>query len=113
MGMNSKLKPVTVVINCVIRHDKLKIAKQELYKVIGIVLLKEKACKDIHVHEDPENPNELLIIEQWKNREIFVGAHMRTQHMIDFLKLAEAFLEKEATFTFWNEIPLDKLNPVI
>ena len=58
--MNNKLKPVTVVINCVIRHDKLKIAKQELYKVIGIVLLKEKACKDIHVHEDPEKSERII-----------------------------------------------------
>lgn len=108
--MDNNSIPVTVVIDCIIKPNQLETAKQELYKVIGIVLSVEKACTGIHVHEDPEKPNHLLIIEYWENKEIFLGPHMQTQHMVDFLKLAGTFLEREATFTFWNEIPWANLN---
>lgn len=102
--MSTNLKLATVVITCRIKPNKLEIAKQALKTVIDIVMIKEKACKGIWVHEDPDHPHRLLIIEHWDNKDVFLGPHMKAPHMIAFLKKAELFLDGEAEFTFWNEI---------
>ena len=102
--MNTKHKPLTVVITCTIKKGKMQMAKRELQSVISTVLREEEACRDIHVHEDPQNDNKLLIIEHWDNKEVVLGPHMQTPHMVEFLKVAESFLEGQAEFSFWNEI---------
>lgn len=60
--------------------------------------------RGIRVHDDPKNPQRMLIIEHWDSEEIFVGPHMQTPHMQTFLKAAEEFLDGEANFGFWHEI---------
>lgn len=97
-------QPVTVVINCAIKLDQLGTAKRELDAVIKIVMAEEPACRGIRVHEDPKNPQRLLIIENWESEEIFTGPHMQTPHMQSFLKKAEGFLDGVAEFSFWREI---------
>lgn len=101
--MSANAKSVTVVITCAIKPDKVEMAKRELIAVIKTVLAKETACQGIRVHEDPDNLNRLLIIEYWDSKEIFLGPHMQTPHMIEFLKTAESFLDGEAKFDFWDE----------
>jgi quinol monooxygenase YgiN len=98
-------KPVTVVITCAIKPDELATARRELAAIIKTVLANEPACHGIRVHEDPRNPQRLLIIEHWDSEEIFTGAHMQTPHMQSFLKKAEGFLDGVAEFAFWREIP--------
>lgn len=98
-------QPVTVVITCAIRPEQLETARRELDAVIQIVMAEEPACRGIRVHEDPRNPQRLLIIENWKSEEIFKGAHMQTPHMQAFLKKAEGFLDGVAEFGFWREVP--------
>lgn len=104
--MNSNSKPVTVVITSTIKPGMMESAKRELYKVIKIVIEQESDCKGIQVYDDLKNPQRLLIIEKWSSKEIFLGAHMQTSHQIAFMKKAESFLDGEANFSFWNEIPL-------
>jgi quinol monooxygenase YgiN len=101
--MNANSKPVTVVITCAIRPDKLAMARRELEAIIKTVLANEPACHGIRAHEDPKNPERLLIIEDWDSEEIFTGPHMQTPHMQSFLKKAEAFLDGVAEFGFWRE----------
>jgi len=96
--------PVTVVITCAIKPDKVATAKRELEAVIQIVMANEPACHGIRVHEDPKNPQRLLIIENWESEAIFTGPHMQTPHMQSFLKQAEGFLDGVAEFGFWREI---------
>jgi quinol monooxygenase YgiN len=97
-------EPVTVVITCAIKPEKLATARRELEAVIQIVMANEPACHGIRVHEDPKNPQRLLIIENWESEEIFTGPHMQTPHMQVFLKKAEEFLDGVAEFGFWREI---------
>ncbi len=97
---------VTVVITCAIRPDQLATAKRELAAIIETVMANEPACHDIRVHEDPRNPQRLLIIENWDSEEIFTGPHMQTPHMQSFLKKAEGFLDGVAEFGFWREVSL-------
>lgn len=97
-------EPVTVVIACSIKPQMLETAKRELEAVIRIVMAKEPACRGIRVHEDPKNPQRLLIIEHWESEEIFNGAHMQMPHMQAFLKKAEEFLDGVAQFSFWRQV---------
>jgi quinol monooxygenase YgiN len=96
-------QPVTVVITCAIRPAMLDEARRELEAVIKTVMAHEPACHGIRVHEDPKNPQRLMIIEHWDSEEIFTGLHMQTPHMQSFLKKAEAFLDGVADFSFWRE----------
>jgi len=102
--MNCTSKPVTVVITCMIKADKLTIAKEALASVIKTVIAEESACHGIRVHEAPDNPCHLLIVEYWASKDDFSGLHMQTPHMIEFMKIAQSFLDGEARFDFWNEI---------
>jgi quinol monooxygenase YgiN len=99
-------QPVVVVIRCALKPDQTEAAKRELAAVIEIVMSKEPACRGIRVHEDPRNPQRLMIIEHWDSEEIFTGPHMQMPHMQSFLKKAEGFLDGVADFSFWREIPL-------
>src|SRR3954469_11286170 len=96
-------QPVTVVITCAIRPDQLQTAREELEVVIKIVMANEPACHGITVHEDPRNPQRLMIIERWESEEIFTGPPMQTRPMRAFLKRAEAFLDGVADLGFWRE----------
>jgi quinol monooxygenase YgiN len=102
--MNGNLKPVTVVILCTIKPEKLDFARRELEGVIKEVMANESACRGIRVHDDPKSPHRLLIVEQWDSEEQFSGLHMQQPHMQAFLKTAETFLEGQAEFGFWREI---------
>jgi quinol monooxygenase YgiN len=104
--MSTNSKPVTVVIVSTIKPGEMEIAKRELNTVIKTVIEQESACRGIQVYDDPGNPQRLLIIEKWNSKEIFLGPHMQTPHMIAFMKVAESFLDGKAEFTFWNEILL-------
>ncbi|ANH83306.1 antibiotic biosynthesis monooxygenase [Niabella ginsenosidivorans] len=96
--------PVTVVITCSIQPGKVDMARQALEENIKMVMYKEPACHGIRVHDDPKNPQRLLIIEYWDSAAIFTGPHMQTPHMQTFLKTAEQFLDGTAEFGFWREI---------
>lgn len=96
--------PVTVVITCNIKPDKIEFARQELEANIKLVMDNEPACYSIRVHDDPKQPHRFLIIEKWESLDVFTGPHMQTPHMQTFLKTAEEFLDGVADFSFWREI---------
>jgi quinol monooxygenase YgiN len=99
----SEPSPVTVVITCAIRPDKLDIARQALQGVIGEVMRTEPACRGIRVHEDPKHPERWLIVERWDSEAEFTGPHMQRPHMRAFLETAATFLDGKADFSFWRE----------
>ncbi|MBX3620497.1 MAG: antibiotic biosynthesis monooxygenase [Rhizobacter sp.] len=95
--------PVTVVITCLVRPEKLSEARSALEGVIRKVMSLEPACRGIRVHEDPKRPERWLIVERWDSEAVFSGPHMQQPHMQAFLKTAETFLDGAAEFTFWRE----------
>jgi quinol monooxygenase YgiN len=96
--------PVTVVITCTIQRDKIEIARHALEANIKIVMEREPACHGIHVHDDPKNPQRLLIIEHWESEDAFTGPHMQTPQMQAFFKTSKEFLDGVADFSFWREV---------
>ena len=102
--MSAASQSVTVVISSTIQSGKMETAKEALHKVISTVLETEKACQQIEVFDDPDNPQQLLIIEAWDSKEVFLGPHMETAHMQAFMKLAASFIQGQPEFTFWNKV---------
>ena len=94
---------VTVVVTGRIKPDKLDVARAALETVIPQVIAKEPACHGIRVHEDPNDPCRLLIIELWDSIEAFTGPHMQTPHQKAFFAQAQTFLDGEPDFAFWRE----------
>ncbi len=101
---NNNSNPVTVIITCNIKPDKIEFARQEFEANIKLVMDNEPACYGIRVHDDPKQPHRLLIIEKWESIEVFTGPHMQTPYSQRFLKTAEEFLDGAADFSFWREI---------
>ena len=95
---------ITVVITCTIQRDKIEMAIHALEENIKIVMEREPACHGIQVHDDPKNPQRLLIIEHWESEDVFTGAHMRTPHMQAFFETSKEFLDGVADFSFWREV---------
>lgn len=96
-------QPVTVVITCAIRPEKLDFARQALADVIREVRAREPACRGIRVLAAADDPARWLIVEQWDSQALFSGPHMSQPHMQAFLKTAETFLQGPADFAFWHE----------
>jgi quinol monooxygenase YgiN len=94
---------VTVVITGKIKPDKRDLARAAFEAVIPEVIAKEPACHGIRLHEDPNDPCRLLIIEHWDSVEAFTGPHMQTPHQKAFFAQAQVFLDGEPDFTFWRE----------
>ncbi|UCJ08867.1 hypothetical protein KTO58_06680 [Chitinophaga pendula] len=82
----------------------MKIARQALYEVIKEVIAQEIDCQAIHVYEDHDNLQRLLIIEKWTSKGIFLGSHMQMPYMKAFMQAAESFLDGKADFTCWDEV---------
>lgn len=102
--MSNNIQPVTVVITCMLKPDQIEAAKRELQAVIKAVMKDEPACHGIRVHDDPEDPRRLLIVEQWESEEIFTGPHMQTPHMQAFMKKVEGLVDGPTQFAFWRQI---------
>jgi quinol monooxygenase YgiN len=101
--VNQPTRAVTVVITGTVKPDRLEQARAALREVIALVIANEPACHGIRVHEDPDDPCRLLIIEQWDSVEAFTGPHMQAPHQQAFFAKAQAFLDGAADFTFWRE----------
>ncbi len=94
---------VTVVITGTIKAGRLDAAHAALRTVIQQVIAHEPACHGIRVHEDPNDPHRLLIVEIWNSVEAFTGPHMETPHQKAFFAQAQEFLDGAADFTFWRQ----------
>jgi quinol monooxygenase YgiN len=95
---------VTVIIACQIEPDKIEMARREFTNIIATVVANEAACHGIRLHYDVDDPNRLLLVEDWESKEAFTGAHMQTPHMQVFLERAKEFLAGPPEFRFGREI---------
>src|SRR5215213_9816963 len=100
--MNSQ--SVTVLIACSIVPDQIDVARREFTAIINTVGTNEPACHTIRLCQDIDDPNRLLLVEEWDSKEAFTGPHMQTLHMQAFLQRAQAFLAGEPEFRFGHEL---------
>jgi quinol monooxygenase YgiN len=95
---------VTIVITCQIDPSKIEVARREVAAIIATVVAKEATCRGIHLHEDVDDPNRLVLVEYWDSKDTFTGPHMQTPHMQAFLQHATTFLVGPPEFRYCREI---------
>ncbi len=74
---------LTIVANIIANHDKVKLVKEELIKLIDITR-KEEGCIKYDLHQDNDNPAHFMFYETWENRELW-QVHMNNQHLADYM----------------------------
>lgn len=51
----------------------------------------EEGCLNYRLHEDTEQRNHFVFVEEWESQEI-LGAHAKTPHIAEFMREAPSFL---------------------
>lgn len=80
------------------------VARQELARLVAIVLEKEPDCSGIEVLRDQDDGTRIVLYERWSSREAYTGPHMRTPHILDFIARAPDFMAGPPTITFLDPI---------
>ena len=96
-------QPVTILIHYRARPGKAEEAHDALAALIETVVQEEPACLGIQLHQDPGDPQAILLIEYWKDAATFTGPHMETPHLRAFRERAPTFLEAPPQMSFWRE----------
>lgn len=95
---------VTVLIEFHAKPDEGERARRELSDLISTVVEKEPDCLGIRLHQDAEDEDRLMNVEQWTSQEAYTGPHMETPHLRAFIERSEAFLVGPPEITFWREV---------
>lgn len=94
--------PIAVVIHYQALPGKGGEARRELAALIAEVVRREPACLAIRLHQDQDDETNILLYEEWTDRESYTGPHMRTPHITAFISKAPTFMAGPPTITFWS-----------
>ena len=82
--------------------DKSDEALAELKTLIAEVK-KEPHYKSITILNDPEDPTNILLYEQWNDAAYYKGDHLKTAHLQNFMTSSRSFLAGPPDISFWKE----------
>lgn len=99
-------RPIIVLIKVHARKGKGEVARRAFEKLIATVKLEEKDCLAIRLHQSLDDPELLMLHEQWTSRSAYEGLHMKTRHMQAFVETAMQFLVGPPEISFWDEVDL-------
>jgi quinol monooxygenase YgiN len=71
---------------------------------VASVVAQESACLGIALCQDPADPTRFLLYERWADRAVYLGPHMQTPHLQQFIRRAQEFLVGPPEITFWHEV---------
>lgn len=77
-------------------------AKLELEKVVSEVLRQEPDCGGIEMLQAHDDPTRITLVERWSSRDVFLGPHMQTEHILAFIAQSEEFLTGPPEISFWR-----------
>lgn len=95
---------VTVMIRYIAQAGKAETAQRELEKLVKTVVAEEPACRGIWIHQNTSAPEQLLLIERWTDQAAYMGPHMQTPHIRDFMTRAPKFIAGPPEITFWRGV---------
>ncbi len=78
------------------------VAMRELRELIATVVATEPDCGGIRLFQDPADPTRILLDERWPDQDTYLGAHMQTPHLKQFIERAPAFLVGPPETSFWR-----------
>ena len=73
----------------------------ELTNLIEKVKLEPNFVK-IKLHVDPENNTNILLYEEWEDKNYYNTNHMDTEHIKEFMRNSRNFLTGPPEITFWK-----------
>jgi quinol monooxygenase YgiN len=97
-------EPVTVVIVYRAQPGKHDVASRRLAALVETVVAREAGCLGIAMCQDPADPARFLLYERWSDRAIYLGPHMNTPHLLQFIGQAEQFLAGPPRISLWHEV---------
>ena len=95
--------PVTVLIEYRALPGEAERAIARLEQLIGTVVREEPDCFGIRLLQDAEDPQRLLLDEQWSSREAYLGPHLQTAYLQEFIVRARDFFSEPPVIQFWRE----------
>lgn len=95
--------PVTVLIEYRALPGEAERAIARLEQLIGSVVREEPDCFGIRLLQDAEDPERLLLDEQWSSREAYLGPHLQTAHLLEFIATARSLFAGPPVIQFWRE----------
>ena len=93
---------ITVLIHYQAKLGMEDVAKQELTSLIASVV-SEKACIGINLHQDPNDSTRFMLYENWADRDFYLGEHMQTPYIQNFIQRAGDFLVAPPEISFWKQ----------
>jgi len=93
--------PITVLIYYQAKPGMEDVTKQELTALIASVV-SEPACISINLHQDPDDPTRFMLYENWADKDFYIGEHLQTPHIQNFIQRAEGFLVAPPEISFWE-----------
>jgi quinol monooxygenase YgiN len=97
-------EPVAVLIHYRAKPGMADTAARELSALIATVLAEETACISIDLRRDVQDQERLMLYELWVDKESYQGDHMRTPHILAFIRRAGEFFTGPPEITFWEPL---------
>lgn len=95
------MSKLTIIAHIEANADKIAFIKAQLEKLIEPTR-KEKGCLQYDLHQDNEQPEKFLFVENWESRELW-QIHMESEHLQGFVKSSEGAL-KSLTIQEMSEV---------
>lgn len=93
---------VIVLIQYRARPGRAEAARAALTALVATVVAREPDCHGITMLDNADDPSRLLLYERWKDREAYLGPHMKTPHLLEFMAQAGEHFVGPPEITYWT-----------
>jgi quinol monooxygenase YgiN len=99
------MEELVVVVEYRARPGSEADALERLARLVAEVRAREPECGGIRILQHREEPTRISLIEEWPDRERYVGPHLQQPHVRAFMESAVILFEGPPRISFWNASP--------
>ena len=70
--------------------------------LVATVVAEERDCLGIRVCRSLDDPDRILLLEEWTSRDAYLGPHFQTPHLKEFIAGAPALFAGPPEISFWG-----------
>lgn len=97
-------KQVILLVQLKAKANKVDRLKQETLAVMPHVL-KEWACVSLKLHENADDPTQLMLYETWADKDFLLSdEHKKSPYLTTYFQNIEPLLAEPMQMTIWKEI---------
>jgi len=93
---------VIVLIEYRARPGQEEAARSALTALVATVVAREPDCHGITMLDHADDPARILLYERWTDRQTYLGPHMKTPHLVEFIGRAGELFTGPPEITFWT-----------